>query len=381
MSDDDLMPVEPVDSIAPSELDATEPEVPLTRRARRQAQPRRRSRKGRILLVLVLLFVVVAVPVGGVVGWYWLQVHPRGSAGTPVTVEVEKGWGINRIGDALKDNAVIGSPLAFRIYIGMDGNATFSAGRYELRKNMGIADAVAVMRKGPIITYGKLALPPGLTLTEIAARVGGQPGLSAQRFLEVARSNTVRSTYQPAGVTSLEGLTWPDTYYISEGEDEASILKRLVRAFDENANAIGLNTATKNGISPYQTIVVASLIQTEAKLDEDRAMIAAVVYNRLRDKMPLQIDATLLYARGNKSGPILNSDKLIDSPYNTYKVSGLPPTPISTVTKASLLAAMNPAAVPYKFYVLIDANGKHAFATTLEEHNRNVAEARRKGLL
>lgn len=379
MSSDDLMPVEPIEADEGPDLDAvvTSP----SRRERRLAPPRQRSRIGRILLVLLVLVVIIAIPVGGVVGWYWLQIHPRGNPGSPVTLEVEKGWGINRIGDALNDSGVIGSPLAFRMYIGMDGNATFSAGRYELRRNMGVADAVAVMRKGPLVTYGKLALPPGLTLTEIAARIGTQPGLSEQRFLDAAQSNTVRSLYQPAGVTSLEGLTWPDTYYISEGEDETAILKRLVKAFDENATALGLNATSKNGVTPYQTIIVASLIQTEAKLDSERPIIAGVVFNRLRDDMLLQIDATLLYARGNKSGPILNSDKQISSPYNTYRVKGLPPTPISTVSKASLVAAMNPATIPYKYYVLADGNGKHAFATTLEEHNRNVAEARRKGLL
>jgi UPF0755 protein len=106
-----------------------------------------------------------------------------------------------------------------------------------------------------------------------------------------------------------------------------------------------------------------------------------VVDNRLRDGMPLQIDATLLYARGSREGPITQADYDRDSPYNTYRTTGLPPTPISTVTATSIDAALHPADVPYKFYVLIDKNGKHKFATTYAEHQRNVAEARRKGLL
>jgi UPF0755 protein len=105
------------------------------------------------------------------------------------------------------------------------------------------------------------------------------------------------------------------------------------------------------------------------------------VENRLRDGMPLQIDATLLYARGTREGPITPADYDRASPYNTYRNSGLPPTPISTVTATSIDAALHPADVPYKFYVLIDKSGKHKFATTYEEHQRNVAEARRKGLL
>ena len=178
-------------------------------------------------------------------------------------------------------------------------------------------------------------------------------------------------------MTSLEGLTWPDTYFVAKTEDELSVLRTLVRTFDEQATKVGLDASP----DPYHVITVASLIQTEAKLDVDRPLIAAVVENRLRDGMPLQIDATLLYARGSRVGAITDADRNSSSPYNTYRVKGLPPTPISTVAAVSLRAALHPADVPYKFYVLIDASGKHAFAVTFAEHQRNVAEARRKGLL
>ena len=124
------------------------------------------------------------------------------------------------------------------------------------------------------------------------------------------------------------------------------------------------------------------LIQTEAKLAEDAPLISAVIYNRLRDGMQLQIDATLCYIKPGGCPPApTDADKAIDSPYNTYKIAALPPTPISSVTEANLQAALAPADVPYKFYVVADANGKHAFATTLQEHERNVAAARAKGLL
>jgi UPF0755 protein len=211
----------------------------------------------------------------------------------------------------------------------------------------------------------------------IADEVGKIPGLSRDRFLEVAASGVVRSKFQPSGVTSLEGLTWPDTYYVSKGEDEEQVLRTLVEHFDEEATKAGLASSP----DAYRTLVIASLIQTEAKLDADRPQIAAVVENRLRDDMELQIDATLLYARGSRQGPITDEDYERDSPYNTYRNKGLPPTPISTVTKTSIEAALDPADVPYKFYVLIDESGRHKFANTYAEHEKNVAEARRKGLL
>jgi UPF0755 protein len=128
-------------------------------------------------------------------------------------------------------------------------------------------------------------------------------------------------------------------------------------------------------------VIVASLIQREAGVDEDRPLIAAVIENRLRQNMPLQIDATVLYARGGGTGPLTDADFARVSPYNTYKVQGLPPTPISTVGAASLRAALAPANVPYLYYVLTDTNGKHAFATTYAQHQANIADARRRRVI
>lgn len=334
-----------------------------------------RGRRRNLLVLLVLGLLVL--PFALTAAWLWYEIDPPGGPGHAVRVEVKKGWGVREIGDALQDRGVVGSSLAFQLYSRVSGTGPFQAGSYDLREHMGASAAADVLERAPKHNYRKLALPPGLTLETIAARVGKVPGLSATRFLEVARSDVVRSLYEPSTVSSLEGLTAPDTYYVNRGEDETALLRVLVKTFDRRAAAAGLDASA----DPYRTITIASLIQTEAKLDEDRPLIAAVVENRLRDAMPLQIDATLLYARGSRTGPLTDEDFQRDSPYNTYRVRGLPPTPISTVSIASLTAALHPASVPYKFYVLIDANGKHAFATTYEEHQRNVAEARRKGLL
>ncbi|HEX7521077.1 MAG TPA: endolytic transglycosylase MltG, partial [Acidimicrobiia bacterium] len=151
--------------------------------------------------------------------------------------------------------------------------------------------------------------------------------------------------------------------------------------FDQQADAAGLGTPSPTGLSAYQTVIAASLIQTEAGVDEDRPLIAAVIINRLRDGTMLQIDSTLCFIKGGCTGSLTNADKQLASPYNTYLVKGLPPTPISTVSTASLKAALAPANVPYRFYVIADRSGKHAFAVTYEEHLKNVATARAKGLL
>jgi len=358
--------------------DDVEPAEPTPRRQRKV----RRRRSRRAFVIVACIVVLFAAPL--IAGGLWFRAQLDGSSsGAAVTVRVDRGWSTGRIGDELERQGVIGSSRVFSTWSKVDSGAPLQAGMYELRKNMGVEAALAAMRKGPKAPpQFELRLPPGLTLKDIAERVGKLPGRSAQQFLAAANSGTVRSKYQPAEVQTLEGLTWPDTYFVGESENETAILKRLVGEFDKRADQLQIGPRSAElGISPYQAVIIASLIQTEVVRDEERPLVAAVVYNRLRDDMPLQIDATLLYARGNRDGEPTNADKAIDSPYNTYKVKGLPPTPISTVTAASLDGALSPAPVPYKFYVLTDKEGRHKFAVTFEEHDANVADSRRRGIL
>jgi UPF0755 protein len=183
-------------------------------------------------------------------------------------------------------------------------------------------------------------------------------------------SGQVRSKYQ-GGQTSVEGFTWPDTYFV-EGLSDEQILQLIVSKFDEHADAVGLANATAStGLSPQQAVVVASLVQAEAGTADDAPKIAAVVLNRLKQGTPLQIDATLCYAKGGCPPVPTNADKQIDSPYNTYRVNGLPPTPIMTVTEQSMRAAVAPANVPYLFYVT-GKDGVTRFATTAAEQQANI---------
>jgi len=350
---------------------------------RRTAAERRRRRMRRIAVVAVLA--VVFVPVLLAAGWFYFQLEPRGAPGREVTVTIEAGWGTAEVADALAAADVIGSATAFKIWASLTGGGPYAAGTYTMRENLGVRGAANALDVGPPVVPADdltLLLPPGLTLNQIADRIAQLPGRDRDTFLRVVQSGVIRSKYMPAGITSTEGFLFPDTYRIGVTEDEGDIARKLVARFDEIADRVGLaNAGATNGLTPYQTVVAASLIQTEAKLAEDAPLISAVVRNRLRDGMPLQIDSTLCYAKGGCPPVPTNADKAIDSPYNTYKITGLPPTPIASVTEASLRAAIRPAEVPYKYYVLIDASGKHKFATTLAEHNANVAEARAKGLL
>jgi len=190
----------------------------------------------------------------------------------------------------------------------------------------------------------------------------------------------VHSPYQPPGSNNLEGLLFPATYDVRPDEDEVSIVQRMVDAFDEQASALGLTQAAAAlGVTQYQIVIVASMVEREAKLDADRGPIASVMYNRIKKGMPLQVDAALLY--GEHLTDPHQLDLKADTPYNTYKYTGLPPTPIASPGLPSLQAAAAPPSTPYLYYVLIDPSGKHGFAVTESDFAKLQAEARAKGLL
>ena len=354
------------------------------------ADPRRgrdeRSRRRVFIIVLVLVVVPLAF-IAVAATWFWWQLDPPGAAGETVEVRIDDGWSVSRIGDELNDRGIIGSAMVFNVYARLSGSTDFQAGTYDLQRDMGVRAAVSTLEDGPRLDYLELAVPPGLWADEIASRVAELPGRDGDTFLESTKNGSARSKYQPETPSAdarnpLEGLLWPDTYRVAESEDEIDVLASMVEQFDTHADALNLSSATTEGLTPYQIITVASLIEAEAKVDADRPLIASVIYNRLRGGMPLQIDATVLYAVGDpEKQTITEADLALESPYNTYKVNGLPPTPIASVTEASLQAAISPAATNYLYYVVGNADGSHAFAETFEEHQQNIENARAQGLL
>ncbi len=340
------------------------------------------SRRWRTMIVVVALVVAPLVAVGSFGAWVWWQLTPPGGEGAKVEIDIPLHWSVSQIGDELSHRGVIGPSWLFSVYARLNNDTKFQAGTYAFRKHMGIEKAIKTLKKGPIFSYSTLTIPPGLWLTDIAARVGRLPGRSADDFIAYAHNNAVRSAFEPDGVNTLEGLLWPDTYKIAASDTEIGILKSMAQNFDKKAAALGLSNANVQGQGPYQVLIVASLIEAEAKVDADRPLIASVIYNRLARNMPLQVDATLIYARGDAHNRVLtDADKAINSPYNTYAHTGLPPTPIAAVSAASLEAALHPAQTTYLYYVVIDKQGHHAFASTLQQHEHNIQIAKQNGVL
>ncbi len=344
--------------------------------------PRRGARRLLVLLALVVVVVVVLLAAVGL--WAKGKIDPSGDPGEEVSLTVPEGATTADIAELLATEGVISDATVFGYYVRFSGGASFQAGEYTLARNSAMGDVVEVLDRGPQITFDTLTVPEGLTLGEVAERVGSIERFSSERFLELAGSGEVRSAYQPAGVDSLEGLVFPDTYRFDETEDEAALLRRMVELFDQVATEAGYGRDTPpNGLSTYETLVVASLVESEARVPEDRGKISRVIHNRIEADMLLQIDATVIYARGGQrrpNGQVLFSDLEVDSPYNTYKNPGLPPTPIAIPGRASLEAALNPTPGDWLYYVKYEQNGAHAFSETNAEHNQRIAEAKAKGV-
>jgi UPF0755 protein len=228
-------------------------------------------------------------------------------------------------------------------------------------------------------------VPEGFTVHQIADAVAGLPGmgLSAQKFLAAADNGTVRSPYEPRGVNNLEGLLFPATYQVQQGESEVQILEQMVGAFDDQASSLNLTAAAQaHHQTVYQLVTVASIVEREAKLDTDRGPVASVLYNRLAAGMPLGADSTQTYYL-RLSNPKLEptaSQLNQPGPYNTRLNTGLPPTPIANPGLPSLRAAATPPQTGYMYFVEVKPDGQLGFASTSSGFSQLQGECRAANL-
>jgi len=332
--------------------------------------------------ILLALALSVLVLVGSGVLWVQRQVNPSGASGPSVRVTVEQGMATSDIAALLEREGIISSADVFKYYARLTGVASIEAGDYSLEKNSDLSEVVKVLEGGAAkAEEERVTVPEGLTLPEVAKVVGEMPGRSADKFMEVAKSGAIRSQYQPAGNNSLEGLILPETYFVGKGDDEAQILRKMVDAFDALATQLNLTgAAARFGITPYQAVIVASLVEREARVDEDRGKVARVIYNRLERRMQLQIDATVLYALNRPQESVSFKDREVNSPYNTYRIPGLPPGPIASPGRKSLEATASPTNGNWIYYVLTDPSGRHSFTADDREFQNLVNQCIRMGL-
>lgn len=363
------------------------------------------SRKivNRIALVVVSVLAIVSVIYGGYQFWYLRQVNPPGDPGAAEIFTVTESDDLIAISKRLEQEGFIVNDSVFRSYVSSKGGLDVSAGFFTLKPRDHVGNILRVLRTPPNETLTKVTFPEGFTLEQIAERLGEEiKSVTESDFLTktggtATEISAVRSIYQPESVTTLEGLLFPDTYLVSGDETATQVAQQMLKLMERVGRQEGLDDSLMSvGLTPYEVLTIASIIEREAKVPEDRAKISRVIYNRLTIGMPLEIDATLFYKQ-DPDVPFLEL-KAIDSPYNSYLYTGLPPTPISNPGRAAINAALNPAPNPsagdpicreitdgspclYLYYVLYDKDGHHKFASTLAQHQANVQAAIIAGVL
>jgi peptidoglycan lytic transglycosylase G len=215
-------------------------------------------------------------------------------------------------------------------------------------------------------------------VAQIAEKLAATDQFTKEEVDKALKSKDLIVPFRPKGVTSLEGLLFPDTYGIEEDDTAVAVLQDMLDQLEVVLSRHRLSTAPQ-GLNPYQVLIVASIIEREAKVDVDRPKIAAVIYNRLAAGKRLEIDATVEYAVGHAE--LTAADLRSSSPYNTYTSDGLPPTPIAAPGEAAIEAALQPADGDWIYYVLATKEGEHAFTNSYQEFLRLKKQAKAKGLL
>ena len=325
---------------------------------------------------LVNAFVAIIVSVGVIVAaaglWFQNSIYTdRSLPAARMTVIVARGSSFGAVTTQLAESRVIAHPIAFRILARLRGEeANIKAGEYTVEPHQSSDEILRMITAGTGQVARWVTFPEGYTAREIAASLAEKKFGSQDAFERAFLAESI----DLAGTRTrgLEGYLFPSTYLMPVDVTPAGAAKILVDQFRKELPSDAAARARKLGLSVPQVVTIASLVEREAKADDERPVMAGVYYNRIRRGMPLEVDATIEYVFATHHDVITRKDLQIDSPYNTYRYAGLPPTPIANPGKASLDAAFSPRESDYLYYVY-KGDGHSAFARTLQEHNANVS--------
>ncbi len=317
----------------------------------------------------VVLFTFVLVFAFG--AWFawglWLPVSPGGRK----FVMLRPGYSSRRIARELKSAGVIRSTQAFVLWHAFHRRPSLKAGEYLFDHDANAIDIHNRLARGDVYVH-TVVIPEGFSMFDIAKAIEGAGLGSSKDFLRVATKDTALVADLAPQATSLEGYLFPNTYNFTRTQTMHDMAAEMVKQFRQVAGEIGLTEDIQ------RTVTLASIIEKETAVPEERPEVAGVYANRLAGRIPLQADPSVIYAElleGAYSGALHHDDMHFDSLYNTYRHAGLPPGPIANPGKSSLQAAIHPATTRF-YYFVSDGNGHHRFSATLEEHNRNVAALR-----
>jgi UPF0755 protein len=331
--------------------------------------------------VLGLLFVVGVL---GVV--YLIYATATGGGGEqepPVRAEVEvvKGDTLSSVAEKLEQAGIIESAFLFKMEARVGGHedTEIKTGEYTFKRGEDGGNILAKLTAGEAAPTVAITVPEGLNLEQTAQQVARQSKVSSAQFEKAARRTDYGYGFlEDPAIKSTEGFLFPKRYEFEEGTTAEQMVSRMLEQYLLETQTLDISGAKERlNLTEYELVTVASLIEKEASSPEERPLVASVIYNRLREGMPLQIDATVVYALDHPKEELSLSDLKVDSPYNTYENTGLPPGPICSPGRQSLEAAINPAQTDYLYYVLKSNGEEHSFTTNYNDFLQAKAKAGR----
>ncbi len=316
-----------------------------------------------------LLVFLLMISLGLYQAYFFLGTPPS-SEKTYKIIDIDQGATFREVTELLHNKVLITSPVSFRLLGKITQNETkIKPGEYRLHRAMRPMEVLSILVEGAVLAH-RVVIPEGMASKEIALVLENAELVDAEAFVQVVHD---KAFVQEMGFEgdSLEGYLFPDTYDLNKKTSPEKIVERMVKKFEKVYEDVFSRQAASLGMTRGEVITLASIIEKETANPSERTVISAVFHNRLRRKMRLQSDPTVIFSLAKFNGNITRKDLFNKSPYNTYRVAGLPPGPISNPGKAAIYAALNPADSEYLFFVSKN-NGSHYFSKTLREHNRAV---------
>jgi UPF0755 protein len=333
------------------------------------------------MMWVTIMVCVVLLCIAGLGWWAYVQFQPPQATGTKIDFVVKPGESVRDISTDLRQEGLIRNEFLFREYVSYQhAGADFQVGHYELTRGMGIAEIVLQLSRGRVADETvTVTIPEGYTVNQIAQRMEDKNICTKADFLKAVNSDRfdepfLKQLSANAQVkVRLEGYLFPDTYQFKPDEQAHKVVDAMLKDFSDRVNSQVMAQIQSTGKTLPQVITEASIVEKEAKVDSERPLIASVIVNRLKRKMPLQMDCTLQYILGHQE---IVTDKAtqVSDPYNTYRIIGLPPGPIASPGMSSILATITPAHTDYLYYVVKnDGTGTDYFAKTYAEQLHNEA--------
>jgi len=333
-------------------------------------------KRSAVLKLTAGLVLLVIAGVLALMQWYRAAISPPTGTTRPVIVEIKRGSGVKAIASQFEERGLIRSAAAFEIMLSLTRQSgSLRAGYYELSPSMGAPEIARKLASGEVVMR-RVTVPEGLTIEQTAGRIAESELATKEEFLAAAVPSEVAKLVElELPQHSLEGYLFPETYDFELGTEPAEVAARTVRELNQRFVKPRAKEIAASELSLHEIITLASLVEREARVPEERPLIAGVLANRLDQDMLLQCDATVQFALGEHKPRLLYKDLQVDSPYNTYLHKGLPPGPIASPGLASLEAALSPEKTDSLFYVAKD-DGGHVFSRTYGEHLAAIKQVR-----